>query len=280
MSTSALSFNLLSDLSLQQRHNPLQQIRQDFNQLSTALQSGDLSGAQSAYASIQQLLQGGANSTTANPSNTIQNDFSALGQALQTGDLSQAQSAFSQLQQDFQATRKEQATPEVRDQYVASSSQSTLTPAQQVQQEYAQLASALRSGNLSGAQSAFSSLQQALQNQGTPNSSSTNSSGSSNTISNDFNALGQALSSGNLTQAQSAFSQLQNDIQSAQQSSQTQKTQGLGALVQGHHHHGHHHHGGGTSVQSSTSSSDSSSSSTNDNTVAFSNPTPTLSIYG
>src|SRR5580704_4447677 len=105
MSISALSFNLIADLS-EQRQNPFQEIKQDFQQLSSALQSGDLSGAQSAYSAIQQVL--GANSgsssntTSSNTSssgpNTLQTDFAALGQALQSGDLSTAQSAFSQLQ--------------------------------------------------------------------------------------------------------------------------------------------------------------------------------------
>ncbi len=57
MSISALSSNLITDLSQQYQQNPLQQIRKDFNQISSALQSGDLSGAQYAYSSFQQLLQ-------------------------------------------------------------------------------------------------------------------------------------------------------------------------------------------------------------------------------
>src|SRR5271156_2024695 len=100
MSISALSFNLITDLS-QQQQNPFQEIKQDFNQLASALQSGDLSGAQSAYSNIQQLFQANPGASpsnaTSNGSNTVQSDFAALGQALQSGDLSQAQSAFSQL---------------------------------------------------------------------------------------------------------------------------------------------------------------------------------------
>jgi len=108
MSISALSSNSVDDLSQQQRQNPFQQIRQDFNQLASALQSGDLSGAQSAYSNIQQLLQGQQSSSTSSsvsgstPASTIQNDFATLGQALQSGDLTQAQGAFSQLQNDIQ----------------------------------------------------------------------------------------------------------------------------------------------------------------------------------
>jgi len=86
------------------------QFKQDFKQLASSLQSGDLTGAQKAYAALQQLLQsnqsGGQSSNAQQASSTnnpIQNDFAALGSALQSGDLSSAQSAFSQLQTDMKA---------------------------------------------------------------------------------------------------------------------------------------------------------------------------------
>jgi len=278
VSISALSSNLITDLSQQYQQNPLQQIRKDFNQLASALQSGDLSGAQSAYSSIQQLLQdnqSSSNSTTgSNGSSSIQNDFATLGQALQSGDLSQAQSAFSQLQSDFKAaSQSAQALPQGEDQYVVSSSQQGLSVAQQVQQDYAQLASSLQAGDLSGAQSAFASLQQALQRQGASSTqsstqSSTNFSSGSDSIANDFNAIGKALSSGNLSQAQSAFSQLQTDIRSVQQAaaSQTQSlTQGLLSLLEGRHHH---RGSDSSSSQNSTSTTASTDSSTASNTTS------------
>src|ERR1700724_3424153 len=132
----------------------------------------------------------------------------------------------------------------------------------QIRQDFSQLAKALQSGDLSGAQSAFASLQQGLQSQGlitqtTATTPSTTNSGT-DTISSDFNALGSALSSGNLTLAQSAFSQLQKDIQTAQQAAGSQGqslTQGLSEMVKGNHHH--HHHGDGWSAESSTSTTDS-----------------------
>jgi Skp family chaperone for outer membrane proteins len=267
MSISPLSTNLLSDLSLQHRQNPFQEIKQDFSQLASALQSGNLTDAQSAYSNIQQLLggnQSSSNSSTgSNGSNPIQNDFAALGQALQSGDLTQAQSAFSQLQTDVQSARQANQTqaPVAQDQYVPTTSQATtpptLTPAEQVQQDYTQLANALQSGNLTGAQTAFTALQQALGTQ-TNTSSNTNSTTSQDPILNDFNALGQAFSSGNLSQAQSAFAQLQSDVQTAQQSTASQAqslTQALKTAVEGHHHHHGHHGGGGESATATTNSS-------------------------
>src|ERR1700733_2346065 len=143
-SISALSSNLITDLSRQQRQNPFQEIKQDFHQLASALKSGDLSGAQSAYSNIQQLIPGNpdasTSSTASNGSNTPQNDFATLGQALQSGDLSQAQSAFSQLRTDVrsafaQPRSQTQATAQPNDQFIPSSSQSSSsaqgpTPAQ------------------------------------------------------------------------------------------------------------------------------------------------------
>lgn len=280
MSISPLSASLLSDLSQTHRQNPFQEVRQDFQQLASALQSGNLSDAQSAYSSIQQVLQSAQGSSGAasgsNGTNTIQNDFSALGQALQSGDLTQAQSAFAQLQSDAQSARQARSsdtagTAQAQDQYVSSTAQN-LSPAQQVQQDYAQLASALQSGDVTGAQTAYTALQQALGAQtGNSTSPTTATGATTDPILNDFNSLGQALQSGNLSQAQSAFAQLQSDVQSAQQnqtSSLQSLAQALKSAIQGHHHHGGGHHGGGSKTQttnSSTSSTAATSTTTNGN---------------
>jgi hypothetical protein len=314
MSISALSSNLVNDLSQQQRQNPFAQMRQDFNQLASTLQSGDLSGAQTAYSKLAQLVQGGSNNptpgTTSTAASTIVNDFATLGQALQSGDVGQAQSVFAQLEKDLKAARQpSNGVPQVQDQYVPSAAQQTaLIEARQVQQDYSQLHSSLQSGDLLGAQAAFASLQEALQAQGgttagattpgattpgatTPASTTaattataTTTPGTSPTdvISNDFNALGAALASNNLTQAQGAFSQLQNDIQTAQQGSGAPAqslTQGMSALVKGHHHHHHHGGGGESSTQSSTSTTTESPASSGTANAATGSGI-TINIYG
>ena len=107
----------------------------------------------------------------------------------------------------------------------------------EIMQDFKQLASALKSGDLSGAQKAYSALQQLLPDQ----------SQGGNPVSTDFAALGKALQSGDLSTAQSAFSQLQNDLQSASQSG------GANSLTQAMKGHHHHHHA--SSSQSSTASS-------------------------
>ncbi|WP_052941319.1 hypothetical protein [Chromobacterium subtsugae] len=102
---------------------------------------------------------------------------------------------------------------------------------QQNQQNFQQLASALQSGNLGQAQSAYSSLTANLPNGGNGSGSQSNS---------PFAQLGQALQSGNL--------------QSAQQASQTLQS----------HHSGHHHrHGGGGGESSGADASTSTSASSN-----------------
>jgi len=95
--------------------NPL---ANDLSALEKALQSGDLSSAQSIFAQIMQNMpppppdataSDSTQSTTATSSstgsgtNTIADDLTALGKALASGDLTSAQSYLSQLQQDLQS---------------------------------------------------------------------------------------------------------------------------------------------------------------------------------
>jgi hypothetical protein len=84
------------------------QFRQDFRDLGAALQSGDMTGAQTAFSALQQLMQGGqSGSQGQQQNNSGQNqlslDLAALGKALQSGDPSSAKDAFAKLQQDMQA---------------------------------------------------------------------------------------------------------------------------------------------------------------------------------
>jgi len=114
---------------------------------------------------------------------------------------------------------------------------------QQFQQEFQQLGQDLQSGNLSQAQSDFTTLQQNAP-AGSPLAAagSTSSSSGTSTIAQEFNQLATDLQSGNLTAAQSDYSNIQ----------QTAQQNGLQGM-QGHHHH--HHHSSGSSQNSSQSSS-------------------------
>jgi soluble cytochrome b562 len=161
--------------------NNFSQVRQGFKNLASALQSGDLSGAQQAFAALQQLLPNSSagnqtqNGQPGSGQNTFGTDFQALGQALKSGNLTDAQAAFSKLQQNMQSVQGHHH--QHRHHYGSASTQSTGSP------------------------KSNSSAQ------------STNGSGQ-NQFATDFSTLGQALQAGNLTQAQSAFAKLQQDMQS------------------------------------------------------------------
>jgi len=96
------------------------QRKQDFSTLSSALNSGDLQGAQKAFAALQQDQQAiqqnrgaqGADqdgdndgSKTSSSASQRNQDMTALGSALNSGDLKGAQQALANLQQDMQASR-------------------------------------------------------------------------------------------------------------------------------------------------------------------------------
>ena len=161
-----------------------QQSQQDFNSLAAALQSGDLSGAQNAFASLMQLIpnlssstngqtQSAATSSTSNSSNgtsTVKSDFSVLGQALQSGDLTSAQNDFSKLMQDVQSIGR--GHHHHHHHKTSASSQDTT------------------------------------------NASATGSTTGTNSVTTDLAALGQALQSGDLKSAGNAYSQLTQDLQS------------------------------------------------------------------
>ena len=77
---------------------PQNNIRQNFQQLSQALQSGDLSGAQQAYATLLQNLPNQGANGSSNSNNPFQQAIASIGSALQSGDVSSAQQALQQLQ--------------------------------------------------------------------------------------------------------------------------------------------------------------------------------------
>ncbi len=109
MDVSAISSNSylqnIASSSLQQTSGA--NVRSAFKDLAQALQSGDLQGAQQAFATIQSARNARTNATqTTNGGNsTIQDAFNSLGQALQSGDLQGAQQAFNTLQSTFAAHR-------------------------------------------------------------------------------------------------------------------------------------------------------------------------------
>ena len=91
-----VSISAISTPQNSYQSSPFQSFRQDFGQLVSALNSGDLSGAQQAYSALSQ-LQG--NGQGPNPSNPLSQALAQIGQALQNNNLNGAQQALAALQQ-------------------------------------------------------------------------------------------------------------------------------------------------------------------------------------
>jgi len=162
--------------------NNFAQFRKDFQAIGSALQSGDLTGAEKAFTDLQQLMP---NSSTSNQTQNAQQnpfatDMNALSSALSgTGNLNDAQAAYAKLQQDMQSVQghhhhhhhhKASSTSQ-------SSDQNPLTT------DFQTLAQALQSGDLSGAQTAFAQLQQDFQTYNPSGQVTTESGGSTSSTS-------------------------------------------------------------------------------------------------
>ena len=93
--------------------------------------------------------------------------------------------------------------------YAQSAQTGQASAFKQRRQDFEALAQALSSGNLSGAQSAFSALQQDSKNVGQAQSGQQTGAGGQDRFQTALQALGQALSSGDLAAAQKAFASLQ-----------------------------------------------------------------------
>jgi hypothetical protein len=143
----------------QNYQNIFQQIRTDFLQLGTDLQTGNLSQAQSDYTTLSQDISG----IQTRNNNTVNQDFSTLGQVLQSGNLSDAQNSFSTLVQDLrQAAQAHHHRPH-HHHGGSQGGNAVGTPASNpITQAFDTLRSALQSGDLTGAQQAYSVLQQDL----------------------------------------------------------------------------------------------------------------------
>jgi len=108
-----MSVTGVSNITTQVWQGTMQQRKLDFSQLAQALQQGDLTGAQKAFADLQSLSQpqSGSSSTSAssntssNGTSALADDFAALGKALQAGNLADAQSAFAKIQSDMKANK-------------------------------------------------------------------------------------------------------------------------------------------------------------------------------
>jgi hypothetical protein len=138
--------------------NPLQQ---QLQQLSQTLQSGNLSGAQSDFATLQKAFTqpystSGAAPGSTSASNSVNQAFNQLGSDLQSGNLSAAQKDLSTVQQDIRS-REPVSFPS---HHSNDPRRGTTTSAPQ---DVNPIGPSPTPGNLTGAQQAYAALQQEMQ---------------------------------------------------------------------------------------------------------------------
>jgi hypothetical protein len=157
--------------SSQNTPSNFQQIKTEFQQLGQDLQSGNLTQAQSDFTALSQIFPGasqsGAVTTNSSTSSTVAQAFTQLGHDLQSGNLPAAQQDYTTLQHDLQQSSSQQVGGHHHHHHHAegsqSSSSSSSQPANPIAQALSTLAQDLQAGNLSAAQSAFSTLTNDLQ---------------------------------------------------------------------------------------------------------------------
>jgi outer membrane protein assembly factor BamD (BamD/ComL family) len=178
MSVSGISSSSLSNYDSQSVQNQIQQFQQAFQQLGQDLQSGNLSAAQSDFATLQQLRPQSTSTSSSQSNNPVAQAFSQLSQDLQSGNLSAAQRDYATIQQAFQSQATQSQATQGHHHHHGGSSSGAI----EVSQLLDQLGTALQSGDLSTAESTFTTLQQDFQ-QLTQSNGQTSSQSSSNSIS-------------------------------------------------------------------------------------------------
>ncbi len=177
-----IASTILGQIASATNQNPnKQQFKQGFQQLGQDLQSGNLSQAQSDFSSLQQLLPTGQQSSLLTPASGAQsgsplaNAVSQLAQDLKSGNTAATQSDLATVQQDVQQLGQQQGAGYAHHHHhhhgggessQSSSEQNALSTL------FGQLGQQLQAGNLSGAQHAYSTMQQGFQQFTLNNSSS------------------------------------------------------------------------------------------------------------
>jgi hypothetical protein len=158
MSISAILNSSSNQYQIGAARNPHQQ---EMQQLGQALQSGSLSAAQSDFATLQAAVSQPA-TITGSTSNPVAQAFNQLSTDLRSGSLSSAQKDFSTLQQDLQNNL---STDHLHHHHHLSSGGGSGDSSNQnsLLQDLNQIGQSLTSSNLAGAQQAYATLQQQLQ---------------------------------------------------------------------------------------------------------------------
>jgi hypothetical protein len=150
MSIASIFSRAFASSTAQLFHRPSQQSQQEFQQLGQDLKAGNLSAAQTDFATLQQL--NGQTTGSTNTNNPIAQAFQQLSQDLQSGNLSAAQQALS--------SRISIIARSARTIIIITGARSNRTRSISCFSSWDQ---ELQSGNLSAAQQAYSTLSQDLQ---------------------------------------------------------------------------------------------------------------------
>ena len=157
MSVSGISStNLFDLLDSANATSQKQQLQQEIQQLGKDLSAGNLSAAQSDFATLEKDSPQATSAASSQSNNPIAQAFQQLAKDLQSGNLSAAQQDFSTIQQDVQS----QGGGHHHHGHGGSSSAASQNP---VAELFTELGQALQSGNLSAAQQAYTTLQQDFQ---------------------------------------------------------------------------------------------------------------------
>jgi outer membrane protein assembly factor BamD (BamD/ComL family) len=193
-----IASSILGQIGSAATSNPnKQQIKQGFQLLGQDLQSGNLSQAKSDFASLQQLLPSGQQSSLLAPASGAQSSsplataVSQLAQDMKSGNVTATQSDLDTVQQDVQQLGQQQVAGSAHHHHSHhGGGESDQSSSQQnaISTLFGQLGQQLQSGNLSGAQQAYSTLQQdfqqfALNNSSTSASATSSASGANFSIS-------------------------------------------------------------------------------------------------
>ena len=168
MSVAGISSSNLFDIN-DSRESVQSQMRQEFAQLGQDLQSGNLSAAQSDFATLTQLgpqSTSSSSSSSAAGTSPMAQAFAQLAKDLQSGNLSAAQQDFAAIQQ-VQANAVQSGGHHHHHRGGGEGGQNGINSL------FSQLGQALQSGDLSTAQQVFSTLQQDFQQAGQSTSGTT-----------------------------------------------------------------------------------------------------------
>jgi hypothetical protein len=174
MSLSGISSSNLFNYENQSVQNKAHQFQQEFQQLGQDLQSGNLTAAQTDFATLQQIGSNSNSTSSTASSNPLAQAFNQLGQDLQSGNLSAAQQDFTTIQQDLQSQASQAQAHAHHHHHRGGGGGDQSNP---ISQLFQQLGQALESGSLSSAQQIYTTMQQDFAQMGASGQTSAPASG-------------------------------------------------------------------------------------------------------